>query len=146
MLTAGRLAAAIFFGAVGWYFSQEATPFFEDGQIPSYWLQTCVAIGVVCAWMLNGKKAGVGYSGGVGQGLTTIVAFAFWVLFTVSFFDMIAKSMRNRYDGPVEAVVDVFALMGEYVLDFASIQLGLILLVGGIAGGLFTEFVAKRAS
>jgi hypothetical protein len=97
-------------------------------------------------WGIVGTRAGNGVGGGVGNGITGGVARLFWVYFLMSFSDMINKSMRNAYDGPVEAVVGVFEIMGDYAVQFAYVDLGVLMIVGSVVSGLLAEFVAKRWS
>ena len=144
MPTAGRLFAAIAFAVIGAYFAFRIAPLFDEGQEPGFWYPLCVLAGVWSGWVVVGKRAGSGYSAAIGNGLTGIVAQFFWIIFLVSFFDMIQKSMRRSYDGPVEAIVNVFQLGMDYVLEMGSIELGLTALAAGAVGGLFAEFFALR--
>lgn len=144
MPTAGRLTAAIAFAVIGGYIATLISPLFEEGKQPSWWYPLCVLTGVWAGWVVVGKRAGHGYPAGFGNGITGIVAQVFWILFIMAFADMINKSLRKAYDGPVEAVVSVFELMSELALAFWSPTLIAIMLGCGVAGGLFAEFFAKR--
>ena len=144
MPTAGRLFGAIAFAVLGGVIAFLISPLFEEGKQPSYWYPLCVLTGVWSGWVVVGKRAGKGYSSGIGNGLTGVAALSFWILFLQSFVDMLGKSFRRSYDGPVEAVVNVFEIMIEYVQDFGSANLLVTVLVGGVIAGLFAEFFAKR--
>ena len=144
MPTAGRLFAAIAFAIIGGYFAYRISPLFDEGQEPSFWYPLCVLAGVWAGWVVVGKRAGRGYSAAISNGLTGVAAQFFWIIFIVAFFDMINKSMRRSYDGPVEAVVNVFQLGMEYVMEMGSIELGLMALGAGAAGGVFAEYFAQR--
>ena len=76
--------------------------------------------------------------------MTTGLAFAFWTLFIIAFEDMIARSMRRSYDGPMEAVVDVFRLMLDFGLRLANFELILTVVIGAMFCGYITEYFAKR--
>jgi len=65
-------------------------------------------------------------------------------LFLFSFHEMVKKSLRKSYDGPVEAVVNVFEIMLEWAQVFAVQELGIVIAVGSALAGLITEFVGKR--
>jgi hypothetical protein len=56
---------------------------------------------------------------------------------------MIRKSMRRAYDGPVEAVINIFEIGGTYAIQFATFEVIATLIVGGVVAGLFTEFFAR---
>lgn len=146
MPTAARLIAAICFGALGLAFAFLATAYFAEARQPSYWFPLTGAVGVVMGWMIAGSRAGNGIGAGIGNGITAGVALLFWVFFFMSFADMIQKSMRNAYDGPVEAVVGVFEIIADYVVQFAYVDLGVLMLVGSVVSGLIIEFVAARWS
>jgi len=144
MPTAGRLVAAITLAILGGYTAFLIFPNFDEGSVPSYLYPLCVGAGIWAGWVVIGKRAGNGYSSGIGNGITGTLAMVFWILFLMSFADMISKSMRRSYDGPVEAVVNVFEIMLEYAQELYTYELVLVLAGGAIVVGLITEFFAKR--
>ena len=146
MPTAARLTAAICFGALGLAFAYMSAQYFAEARQPSYWYPLSGGVGLLAGWIVVGSRVGRGYTAGMANGITGGVTVLFWVFFLMSFADMIQKSMRNAYDGPVEAVVGVFEIMGEYALQFAYIELGVLMFVGSIVGGYITEFVGRRWS
>lgn len=146
MPTFARLTGAILFGLLALYFAYSASPYFPEAQQPSYWYLLTGGVGVLCGWILVGTRAGAGYPSGIGAGITGGVAILFWVFFLMSFSDMIEKSLRKSYDGPIEAVINVFQLMVDWFMVFAVVELGVLMAVGSVVGGFITEFVGKRWS
>ena len=144
MPTAARLIAAFCIAALGLVFAFLTIPFFTESRPPSYWFPLNGIVGVLVGWKVMGSRAGRGMMAGIGNGITGAVALLFWVLFALSFAEMIKKSMRHAYDGPVEAVVGVFELMGDYVVRFADVQLGTVLLIGALLSGFLVEFIGGR--
>lgn len=144
MPTAGRLAAALAFFIVGWYVGIVAVPFFPEGNPPNWLIPLCMVIGVLTGWKVIGSRAGRGYNAAVGNGLTGAFAFSFWVMFLLAFADMIKQSLRRSYDGPMEAIVDIFNLMVEQGLDFLDPELIITVVAGGVICAVFAEFIAKR--
>jgi hypothetical protein len=144
MPTAGRLAAALAFFIYGWYIGILATPFFPEANPPNSFLPVCVVVALLCGWIIVGSRAGNGYLAAIGNGLTGAFAFTVWIMFLLSFYNMIRRALRNLYDGPMEAVVDVFNLMLEMGLDFFDVNLVLSILVGGILCAFVSEYFAKR--
>ena len=144
MPTAARLTAAIMFGALSLAFAYMASPYFPEAREPYYWYPLCGALGVVCGWVISGTRAGRGYVAGVGNGITSTIAIIFWIYFLMSFADMIKKSLRKSYDGPIEALINVFQIMLDWLALFAVPQLGILLAAGALVGGLVTEFVGRR--
>ena len=146
MPTAARLTAAIFFGIVGYLFAQMASPYFPEAREPFYWYPLNVGVGAVVGWIVCGSRAGSGYSNALANGLTTGVGMLFWVYFLFCFHEMIRKSLRKSYDGPIEAVVNVFQLMLEWGEKFMIAELGILMAVGSVVAALITEFVGRRYS
>lgn len=144
MPTAGRLIGALSFAVLGAYLAFITAPLFEEGKTPAFWYPLSILAGLWAGWTIVGRRAGNGYSASVGLSLTGAASQAFWVLFIMSGYDMVKKSTRFAYDGPVEAVVNVFELGAEYALRFATSEVLLALIVGGVIAGLFTEFFARR--
>jgi len=144
MPTAGRLAAAIALGALGAYMASLMYPRLPGGTSVTYFWGLCIAAGLWAGWVVVGSRAGRGYVSATGNGLTGMMAMVFWVIFLLSFGDMIAKSMRRTYDGPVEAVVNVFEIMLDYGWLLYTNEIVLVLAGGAISVGLISEFFAKR--
>ncbi|MEY1555940.1 TrgA family protein [Yoonia sp. R2331] len=144
MPTAGRLTAALALALLGGYLAYLTSPLFEEGSLPGFWWPLCILAGVWAGWVVMGKRAGRGYSAAVGNGFTGVAAQVFWILFLTAGADMLQKSMRRSYDGPIEAVIDVFQLMWEYAQDLGTQEVGVALVVGAICAAFFSEFYAKR--
>ncbi len=144
MPTIGRLTGAICFGALGVYLASLTSVLFDDGTMPWYWTLLCGASGVWSGWFFVGKRVGNGLGGAVGNGITGALALAFWALFVLSFVEMITRSMRRTYDGPLEAIVGIFELMVQYAVQFGISEVITTALIGGIVCGLITEFMGRR--
>ncbi|SLN14293.1 TrgA family protein [Pseudooctadecabacter jejudonensis] len=144
MPTFGRLVGAICFGALAWYVSLLIMPLFPEGTNLGWFQELNTAIGLFVGWKVAGPRAGTGYVSAISYGLTTLVALVVMGLFFNSFFVMIELSLRKRYDGAGEAVTDVFALFIEHGMMMATPEIISTLLVGGLVGGLVTEFFGRR--
>ena len=146
MPTMGRLIGAILFGALAWYASTLIVPLFLV-DAPMGWFQEINTIcGLVAGWKIAGPRAGTGYVAAFSYGLTALVAMVVMALFFNSFGMMIKRSLRKLYDGPGEAVTDVFALFIEHGAIILTLESLATLLIGGFAGGLITEFFGRRFS
>ena len=110
MPTAARLVGAIAFAIVGFFIFNAMLPEYGDDTVPRFLLPLCIGAGLWAGWVLCGKHAHSVVSG-IGTGLTAGIAQGFWILLIMSFVRMIEQSLRRRYDGPMEAVVDVFTIM-----------------------------------
>ena len=92
MPTAAKLAAFALFGALAWIVSRLTIPcVFEEGQSPGRFAEINAAIAALIGWHLAGAKAGYGWVGAIGYGLTTAVASVVAVLFLQSFLVMISQ-------------------------------------------------------
>ncbi|MAC81721.1 MAG: tellurium resistance protein [Rhodobacteraceae bacterium] len=145
MPTAARLVAAICLGILAFVVSGLVMPLMPEGRSVGPWFTPVnVIVGLLSGWIVMGPRAGRGVVWGINNGLTGMAAMVFWGLFVHSTDEMVRLAMRNRYDGPFEAILAIF-----YVgLDFARMIVtgGVIvtLLAGGVAAGLVTEYAKGR--
>ncbi|MEJ6401946.1 TrgA family protein [Yoonia sp. 2307UL14-13] len=144
MPTAGRLAAAVVFFIYGWSIALQATPLFPEANPPNYVLPLSIIIAVLIGWRVVGAKSGRGLSPAVGIGLTAAFLYILWMSFLISFWNMIRKSMRNLYGGPMEAVVDVFNLMLEFAVDMFDVTLIISIVAGAVICSLIAEYFGRR--
>ncbi|MGQ0564229.1 MAG: TrgA family protein [Gemmobacter sp.] len=115
-----------------------------EGTPAGYFSPIVAGVGFVTGWMVLGTLTGRGYGNSMGLGLRTAVTAVFWALLGFSLWHMIELSMKMRYDGPMQALLDVFALMVEngrlVILPDVLVALG----VGGALTGLFAEWAGRR--
>ncbi|MFN3972509.1 MAG: TrgA family protein [Gemmobacter sp.] len=144
MPTAGRLFAAIAFIITGFLAAEAFKSVMPEGTPFGPFSLIVAAIGGLTGWIVMGPLAGRGYGASAGFGLRTSVTIVFWALLLFSIYQMIRLAMKMRYDGPMDAIIGVFALMfenGKLLLDPAVLM---VLAVGGVLGGLLAEWAARR--
>jgi hypothetical protein len=144
MPTAGRLAGAVIFALFGWYLGGIAGPFFPDERPPDYLLPMCAAFGVFIGWTVCGSRTGHGYVQAISNGLTSAGALSFCVVAALAFNSMMQNALRNRYDGPMDAIAGMFELMldlGQLFFDFTLIA---TVVLGGIVCAWVAEYFGKR--
>lgn len=146
MPTMGRLVGAILFGALAWYVTLLIVPLFPEGTNLGWFQEVNTVFGLFAGWSVAGPRAGTGYVASLSYGLTTLVAMVFMALFFNSSAVMIERSLRKRYDGPGDAITDVFALFIEHGIMMSTSQIISTLLVGSLVAGLLVEFVGRRFS
>jgi len=144
MPTFGRLIGAIMFGALAWYTTLLIIPLFPDEIALGWFQQVNTFFGLLAGWRVAGPRAGSGYYASLGYGLTAMFGMLFMALFTNSFVVMIEKSLQRIYDGPVEAVIDVFQLVIEHGQIMISVDVIGTLIIGALIGGIVTEFFGRR--
>ena len=144
MPTAAKLAAAILFGALAWWVSELIKPLFPEGTDLGRFAEYNALLGAVIGWSVAGSRARTTWPNAVAYGLTAAVGTALVGLFLYSMVRMLNQSVRKVYEGPMEALADVVRIMLENTRFFANIDVLTILLVGGVLGGLLTEWVARN--
>jgi hypothetical protein len=143
MPTAAKLAGLVLFGALAWAVSLLVARHFPDGRSVGRFAEVNAAVGAVLGWSMAGSRGGTGWASAVGYGITATVATVLAAAFLQCFAIMIRQSLRKLYDGPVEAVTDVFNLMarnGQYLLHGDVL---LTLALGGVLAGLVTEWFGR---
>ncbi len=151
MPTSARLVSALFFAALGWLCAELYKPLLPEGTALGLFAPISAGFGALVGWTFTGKRAdmaaNIGAGGGLGIGLTSSFLLLFWVLLTFSGYKMLQNSLRKFYDGPVQALQDLFAIAVDYLLLAAqSPEIVAALVVGGLVGGWIGEKVAQRWS
>lgn len=144
MPTMTKLTAAVLFAAVAYLAAEAFKPGMPEGTQWGQFLPISAAIGLLCGWFVMGKLSGQGYRASAGYGVRTSVTLAVWALFIFSIVLMVRKAFRKRYDGPMEAVVDIFALMLEHGQIALTMPVLAVLGIGGVLGGLLSEWARRR--
>ena len=146
MPTGGKLVGAIMFALLAYWLSDLVKPLMSEGAQVGMFSPVNALIGLIMGWTLMGRGAGQSYRTSFGYGLTTLVATAFWSLVFWAGYEMIVRSTRLRYDGPIEAMQDMAEIALEYVWMVAIPELLWPALVGGLFVSWLTEFFARRWS
>jgi len=144
MPTAAKLVAAVLFAVIGVWAVQVCLPLLPEATPTGGLVPSAVVIGLLCGWLIMGRSAGRGYGTAIGTGLSTGVAMAFWMLVLWSLVEMIERSTKMRYDGPMEAVLGGLGLMVEYASIMIDVQVLGTLVIGSVAAGIAVETAARR--
>ena len=145
MPTAGKLVAAVLFGALAWYTSILVIGFMEVGTAPPSYALVNAVIGAAMGWIVAGKRARGTWMNAVSYGITATLALIFWWLFLHSFYDMIQNALRGLYGSDATlAVVAVFGLMLEHAMYMNNSTVITTFLAGAVVCGLITEWFARR--
>ena len=146
MPTGGKLVAAIAFAAFAYFITDLVKPLLPEGSRVGWFSPINALIGMAMGWTIMGRGAGKTYRQSFGYGLTTVAATIFWALMCWSGYEMLRRSMRLYYDGPVEAMQEMAQLFLEYAKLAAVWEVVLPALVGAIFVSWLTEFFARRWS
>jgi len=144
MPTAAKMVAAVMTALTMFLAAEAYKAGLAEATQAGYFSPIIAGIGFLTGWTVLGTLTGKGYFVSAGLGLRTAVTAVFWALLFFSLWNMIELSMKLRYDGPMDAILDVFALMIEngrlVLLPDVLVALG----VGGILAGLFAESAGRR--
>ena len=140
MPDAARLFAALGLAITAFIVSGQIMPLMPEGTNFGYFTWVNMGIGALSGWIVMGKRAGKGITGAINNGITGMVAMVFWALFVQGCYEMVRLAMRNRYDGPFEAVMAIFEIAIDYAWTILAVPVVVPLLVGGVVTGLATEY------
>lgn len=145
MWTFAHVVAALLFGGLTWGVSEILIePRFPEGFDPGLFAEVNAVIGAFCGWSIMGSRAArVTGVGALNMGFTAIVMTVAAALFLQSFYDMLVRSMRREYDGPAEAVIDVFELMWEHLQTMSTVPVWGALIAGGMVAGVITGYFGR---
>lgn len=144
MPTAAKLVAAVLFALLGAVGAIVYIPLLPDGTQTGWLIQGCAALGLISGWRVMGANVGRSYAEAVATGLRTIITTVFFAVLLFAIYVMIRRSMNMMYDGPMEAVLAVFAIMLEYGKLMLNRDFIVVLALGGALGGAISEFVGRR--
>ncbi|WP_170324695.1 TrgA family protein [Ruegeria arenilitoris] len=144
MPSAPRLVAAICLLVVAFLVSGMIIDNGEEGKDYGAFTTVNMIIGLVCGWMIMGKRVGRGWTGAVNNGLTGMAALVFWGLFVQGCNEMIRLAMRHRYDGPFDALISIFKIGIDYSQFLLAPEILWTLLIGALIAGLATEEAGRR--
>ncbi len=138
MPTAAKLIAAIVMIITGYLTAEAVRPFLPEG-LPTKWLIPVSAlVPAACSWKVVGRLAGRGYNVAVSMGIYVVFVSVFFVLLVFAISEMLKRSIRLQYDGPMDAIVNMFGIVIEYGVLLinptpAAYLIGAALLVGPLA-------------
>ena len=144
MPTAAKLIAAVAFALVGWFAAMAFIPQLPEGTNTGYFPEITAGLGFLIGWFTLGPKPSRGYFEMASLGLRTSILVVIWALLGFSTYFMVLRSTKMIYKNAGEAVLDVPQLMVQYGKLVASLPVIEVLVIGGILGGLITEFAGRR--
>jgi hypothetical protein len=144
MPTGAKAMAALSFAVVGWLTANAYVPNMPVPTAVGFFRELTAALGAIVGWRVMGNSVGKGYVGAVGSGWKTMIVMVFFALLLFAVYEMLQLSVKMRYDGPMEAVLDVFHRMWERSVPLMSVGVLGVMAVGGGIAGLLTENASRR--
>ena len=142
--TGTKLVAAACFAVVGWVMSNYYAMNMPDASAAGPMREWAALIGAIIGWMVMGPSVGRGYVEAAGSGIKTAVVLAVAALFLLALREMLDNSVKMRYDGALDAILDVFQVMARRSEALLSLGVFGTILFGGIVGGLLSENAGRR--
>jgi hypothetical protein len=146
MPTAAKLIAAVAFAIVAFIAAATYVPHMPEGSQIGLFREITAGIGFAVGWFVMGGLVGPGYAEAAASGVRTSVTLVFFALLGFSVLQMVKKSYKMLYDGPMEAVLGVFEIMLDYGRMMLQPDVLGVLAVGGILGGMLAEWAGRRWS
>jgi len=144
MPTGARLTAALCLALLAFILSGQIMPLMPEGTDFGYFTVINIAIGLIIGWVVMGKRAGRGIIPAINNGIGGVAVMLFWGLFIQGTYEMFRLAMRNRYDGPFEALSAIFTIGLDYAtVIFVPVVIGTVL-VGALVSGLVTEKASRH--
>jgi hypothetical protein len=144
MPTSAKMVAAIILALTGLVAALAVQPFLPEGQRIGWLYQASIGIPIVCAWRTIGRMVGKSYWAALNTGFYGLFVSVFFVLLAFAAGEMLKRSIRLRYDGPMEAITSMFGIALEYSLFLINPPVLIVLLVGGAFAGLAAEWTNRR--
>ena len=144
MPSAPRAAAAVVLAALGFYVSTLIIPLLPEGTDPGYFVYVNLVLGAIIGWRSVGTRVGRGWTAAINAGLTGGVLLTIAGLFIQGCNEMVRLAMKNRYDGPFEAIGAVVEISSDFGFIMVDVNVLVTLVVGSIVTGLAAEIVGRN--
>lgn len=145
MPTAAKLFSAIMFAGVAYLAAYLYALDLPGGRPPGLLREISALIGLICGWWIMGSFASrsVGRVEAMGTGIRTAFTSALLVLIMFAFVEMLSRSMKGRYDSPMDATLAVFDLMLSLGQRMLTGEIMGVLLLGGVLGGAVAHWAGR---
>jgi hypothetical protein len=144
MPTAAKATGAASFAILGWMIANAYVPGMPDAGAAGGIREYAGGIGAIVGWGVMGNSVGNKYIDSIGYGWKTAVVLVFVATMSFSIYEMLLQSTRMVYDGPIEAIADIFLRMFDRTKALLTFSVLTTMIVGGAVAGLLTEGASRR--
>lgn len=144
MPTGAKAVSTAAFAVVGWLIANAYVASMPVAEAVGNVREIVAVIGGIVGWRVMGASVGKGYLESAASGLKTVIVLVIYALLAVGVYEMLQESMRMRYDGPLEAIIDIFARMLDRAPTLATVNVLAAMFLGGVIGGLLAENANRR--
>lgn len=146
MPTAAKLVAAILTAALGYFVADVIIPHLPEQDRDNWMREVSAFLGLIIGWRFLGWRIGGGYSQALGLGLSTSLVLFVTGAVVFAGYEMLIRSLRKSYDGPVEAIEGMVGIAVENLEYVQHADVIATFVIGGFIVGLLTEMAARRWS
>ncbi|UWR23896.1 TrgA family protein [Sulfitobacter sp. S190] len=143
MPTAAKLVAAVLLAVLAYILSELVRPLMPEGTAFGNFNYVNMAIGALTGWFIMGRRSGRGLVHGINNGLTGTAVMMLWALGWHAAYEMFRQAMRNRFDGPMEALTEIFLIASDNAVTIATVSVLGTAVIGAVIAGVLTDFAAK---
>jgi hypothetical protein len=144
MPTGAKAMAAFSFAIAGWIVANTYVPNMPEAGQVGLFREFTAFIGAIVGWRVMGNSVGKGYASAVGSGWKTMIVLIFFALLLFGIYEMLQLSVRMRYDGPTEAILDVFQRMLDRSIPLMNVSVVAAILIAGGVAGILSENASRR--
>lgn len=144
MPTGAKAVAAVAFAVVGWLIANAYVPNMPEAQTVGFFRELTAVVGIFIGWRVMGPSVGKGYYSAIGSGLKTVIMLIFMSLLLFGIYEMLQQSVKMVYDGPMDAIIDVFGRMIERAPPLIAPNVLAFIVIGGAIGGIMAENASRR--
>ncbi len=144
MPTAGKLASALIFALLAFVLAATYRFDLPREAVPGSYYGVSAMIGLLVGWRVMGPRSEGRPMATANDGLLTAVITVLIALIYFATIEMLKRSVNELYSGPLEAVIGIFSIAGDYMARMASPRFIATLLLGGMLGGLLAGHVGRR--
>ncbi len=144
MPTAAKLVAALSFAFLAWVVCIVVEGVLPEGQRVGRLYPVSIAVGTLCGWFISGAAKRSSYFDAASTGIRTALTAVLASLFAFSVGTMIAISLRGRYRGPMDALLDIVNQFLDFGIMLAHAPVLVAIFLGGAIAGMITENAGRR--
>lgn len=145
MFTMGKVSAAGIMGGTGYLVATQVMKVWEEEFRFGYFPWVSLGVGLWAGWTIIGRRVtkSSSLSHVVAYGLTGIALMVLMGLFLFAGNEALRKALRRRYDDPMEGIVDILPIAGEWGANLLHPHILATLVGGGLLAALLARSVDK---
>lgn len=146
MPTGAKAAGAVTFAILAFGAATLLLPHLPQSDRGRWFALANAGVGAYIGWRVMGRMVGGDYRAAARAGIYTSVWLLLWSVSLFSVRLMAIRSMQGWYHSATDALTGVVAVAIGYFQMSLKVEVVGVLLLGGMAAGVVTEFVSRHWS